>query len=205
MSGLWLFLDGLVIGFVMAAPVGPIGLLCILRTLRYGQVMGLASGLGAATADLVYGMVAAFGLAFVTDTLVARQVWLRFVGAGFLIYLGLKTLVTKLDHAAGPVTARGLVSAYTSTFLLTLANPLTILAFAAIFTALGLAEAAVSYRASAALVVGVFVGSALWWLTLSEAVSLLRGRFDQRALEWVHRISGIAILAFAVLVLARNW
>jgi threonine/homoserine/homoserine lactone efflux protein len=205
MSGLRLFLEGLVIGFAIAAPVGPIGLLCIQRTLAHGRLMGLASGLGAATADMVYGCVAAFGLAFVTDALLPRQVWLRFVGAGFLVYLGLRTIVMKPADVAAPLTTRGLAGAYLSTFVLTLANPLTILSFAGIFTALGLSDAAASYRASAALVVGVFVGSALWWLALSGGVSLVRGRFDQRTLQWVNRVSGVAILAFAVLVVARNW
>ncbi|HEX7127465.1 MAG TPA: LysE family transporter [Thermodesulfobacteriota bacterium] len=198
-------LRGLVIGFAIAAPVGPIGLLCIQRTLAQGRLVGLATGLGAAAADALYGFVAAFGLTAVMDLLLARQGWLRLAGAAFLAYLGARMMLAEPPTLAPvPVSRRGLVSAWASTFLLTLANPLTILAFVGIFAALGLADAEVTYVESAVLVVGVFAGSALWWLTLSGAVSLLHGKLDRRWLVGVNRISGLVILGFAAFVLART-
>ncbi len=198
-------LRGLVIGLAIAAPVGPIGLLCIQRTLAQGRLLGLATGLGAATADALYGCVAAFGLAVVTDLLLAHQGWLRFGGAAFLAFLGMRMMLAEPPSLiVVPVSRRGLVGAWASTFLLTLANPLTILAFVGIFAGLGLADAEVTYLESAALVIGVFTGSALWWLTLSGGVSLLHGKLDRRWLVGVNRVSGLVILGFAALVLART-
>lgn len=199
------FLRGLVIGFAIAAPVGPIGLLCIQRTLAQGRLVGLATGLGAATADSLYGLVAAFGLTALTDLLLAHQVWLRFAGAAFLVYLGIKMITAKAPALTViPVSRRGLVGAWASTFVLTLANPLTILAFLGIFAGLGLADSEVTYVESATLVLGVFLGSALWWLTLSGGVGLLHGKVEGRHLVWVNRASGLVILLFAVVLLAQR-
>lgn len=198
-------LRGMVIGFAIAAPVGPIGLLCIQRTLQHGRLVGLATGLGAAAADTLYGFIAAFGLTFLTDTLLAHQNWLRYGGAAFLIYLGLRLLAARPPALTViPISRRGLLGAWGSTFLLTLANPLTILAFVGIFAGLGLADAEVTYVESATLVAGVFLGSALWWLTLSGGVGLLHGKVDRRHLGWVNRMSGFVILGFAVVLVARK-
>jgi threonine/homoserine/homoserine lactone efflux protein len=159
-----LFFRGLVIGFSIAAPVGPIGVLCIRRTLADGQVSGLVSGLGAATADAFYGCVAGFGLTFISSLLIDQQMWLRLFGGLFLLYLGIKTLLSKPAEKEANIKQSGLFSSYLSTFLLTITNPLTILSFAAIFAGLGLATATGSYSAALILVLGVFLGSAAWWL-----------------------------------------
>lgn len=197
-----LFLKGLLIGFSIAAPVGPIGVLCIRRTLAEGRMMGLVSGLGAATADAAYGCIAGFGLTFISTFLVNQQVWLRLLGGVFLLYLGIRTFLTKpsLD-IGGARSSRGLLSAYASTFILTITNPLTILSFAVVFAGLGLGGAGSDYLAAALLVLGVFAGSAAWWLLLSGGVSFLRSRFTFTGLWWVNRISGILILAFGVAAL----
>ena len=129
------FVRGLIIGFSIAAPVGPIGVLCIRRTLADGRAAGLISGLGAATADAFYGCVAGFGLSFVSTFLVAQQTWLRLIGGAFLIYLGIKTFLTQPASEAAAASGRGLAGAYVSTFALTLTNPVTILAF--VFGGLG--------------------------------------------------------------------
>jgi threonine/homoserine/homoserine lactone efflux protein len=192
---------GLVIGFSIAAPVGPIGVLCIRRTLTEGRASGLVSGLGAATADAVYGSIAGFGLTLISGFLVDQQTWLRLIGGAFLCYLGIRTLLATPAEGAAPVKGNGLVSAYASTLFLTLTNPLTILSFAAIFAGLGLASTSGNYIAAATLVLGVFLGSAAWWLLLSGGVSLLRSRFDARAMRWVNRISGGIITIFGVLAL----
>ena len=192
---------GIVIGFSIAAPVGPIGVLCIRRTLAEGRLSGLVSGLGAATADAIYGCIAGFGLTFISNIFVQQQVWFRLIGGAFLCYLGLKTLLTKPREQAAPAEGKGLVGAYASTFLLTLTNPLTILSFAAVFAGLGVADASRSYVSASVLVLGVFTGSALWWLVLSGSVGLFRTRFNPRGLHWVNRISGLIITGFGLFAL----
>jgi len=192
---------GLVIGFSIAAPVGPIGVLCIRRTLTEGRASGLVSGLGAATADAVYGSIAGFGLTLISGFLVDQQTWLRLIGGAFLCSLGIRTLLATPAEGAVAIKGNGLVGAYASTLFLTLTNPLTILSFAAIFAGLGLASTSGNYISAATLVLGVFVGSAAWWLLLSGGVSLLRSRFDARAMRWVNRISGGIITIFGALAL----
>ena len=194
-------LRGILIGFSIAAPVGPIGVLCIRRTLAEGRATGFVSGLGAATADAIYGCIAGFGLTLVTRFLMDQQVWLRLFGGAFLCYLGVKTVLSRPAKQAASAKGSGLAGAYGSTFLLTLTNPMTILSFAAVFAGLGLASAGGSYASAGILVLGVFTGSALWWLMLSGGVSLLRSKFDARRLEWVNRISGVIITGFGVVAL----
>jgi threonine/homoserine/homoserine lactone efflux protein len=197
-----LLLRGLAIGFSIAAPVGPIGVLCIRRTLAQGRVHGLVSGLGAATADAVYGLVAGFGLTFVSDALVGQQFWLRLGGGLFLCYLGVRTFLAAPAEEAESARAVGLVGSYASTLVLTLTNPVTILSFAAVFAGLGLAGAGEEYGAALTLVLGVFGGSALWWLLLSAVAGWLRTRLTPRALRWVNRISGIVITGFGLVALS---
>jgi threonine/homoserine/homoserine lactone efflux protein len=199
-----LFLEGIVIGFAIAAPVGPIGVLCIRRTLADGRVSGLVSGLGAATADALYGAVAALGLTFVAEFLMGGQAWLRLVGGAFLVVLGVRTFLARPAGRAAPEARRsGLPGAYASTFFLTLTNPTTILSFAAIFAGLGAAGNANGDALSAMLLVlGVFLGSAAWWVVLSGATSLFRTRLSVRGLRWVNRISGTVIAAFGVLAVS---
>lgn len=196
-----LFLRGLVIGFSIAAPVGPIGVLCIRRTLAEGQLYGLVSGLGAATADALYGCVAAFGLTFISSFLIGHKLWLGLIGGLFLLYLGVKTLLSKPAEDAARAEGKGLLGAYISIFLLTLTNPMTILSFVAIFAALGLGSATGSYASALILVLGVFCGSALWWLLLSGGVGLFRNKFNARGLLWVNRISGVVITLFGIIAL----
>lgn len=195
------FIRGLAIGFSIAAPVGPIGVLCIRRTLAEGRALGFCSGLGAATADAIYGSIAGFGLTLVSSFLVGHQVSLRLIGGAFLCYLGVRTFLAEPAQSAGSTRGNGLIGAYASTLFLTLANPLTVLSFAAIFAGLGLATASGNYASAAILVAGVFAGSALWWLLLSGGVSLFRDRFRARGLRWVNRVSGAIITVFGVLAL----
>ena len=199
-----LFLRGLVIGLSIAAPVGPIGVLCIRRTLADGRAVGFASGLGAATADALFGCVAGFGLTFISGVLLEQQLWLRLIGGLFLCYLGVKTLLSRPAEVAATAQGKGLLGAYTSTLFgaytstlfLTATNPLTIFAFAAIYAGLGAATG--DYGAALTLVAGVFTGSALWWLLLSGGVSLFRAKFNARSLLWVNRISGVVIVGFGI-------
>jgi threonine/homoserine/homoserine lactone efflux protein len=198
----YLLLKGLIIGFSIAAPVGPIGVLCIRRTLAYGQLTGLLSGLGAATADAMYGCVAGFGLTFISSFLLHQQNWLALVGGIFLCYLGLKTMLAKPAQEAATPGAWGPLGVYLSTLFLTLTNPATILSFAVIFGGLGLGYSQGSYLAAGLLVLGVFAGSALWWLILSSGVSLFRSRINLAQLQWVNWGAGIIITGFGVVIIA---
>lgn len=192
------FLRGVIIGFAIAAPVGPIGVLCIRRTLAEGPASGLVSGLGAASADAIYGWIAAFGLTVVSTLLVDYQDWLRLGGGGFLLYLGLHTFFARPTPQVVSATGTGLIGAYTSTFFLTLTNPMTILSFGAIFAGLGLASATARYDTAVVLVLGVFVGSALWWLLLSGGFNLVRTKITLAQLAWVNRASGVIIAGFGL-------
>ena len=196
-----LLVSGIVIGFSIAAPVGPIGILCIRRTLADGRLHGLISGLGAATADAVYGCIAAFGLAFISDLLVQQQFWLHVVGGAFLCFLGIRTMLAKPSEKPSNGKKMGLAGAYGSTFLLTLTNPVTILSFAAVFASLGLGSITGDYGSAALLVLSVFAGSASWWLILSGSVSLLRTKVTPRVLLWINRVSGGIILGFGLVAL----
>jgi threonine/homoserine/homoserine lactone efflux protein len=197
-------LKGLAIGFSIAAPVGPVGLLCIRRSLAEGRQVGLATGLGAATADAGYGCVAGFGLTAVSSFLVGQKLWLGLIGGLFLCYLGVRTFRSCPATAPAPVRGTGLLSAYFSTFLLTLTNPMTILSFAAVFTGFGLGTSS-DYGAAGALVAGVFIGSALWWLLLSSGAALFRSQVNFTWMQAVNRVSGLIIFGFGLYSLSAAW
>ncbi|QCO01646.1 LysE family translocator [Azospirillum argentinense] len=197
-------LKGLIIGFSIAAPVGPIGLLCIRRTLADGPAHGFVSGLGAASADAVYGAIAGFGVVLVTDALLGAQVALKLVGGLMLLWLGWSTLRARpAERAADARGGGGLAGAYASTFALTLANPATILSFAAVFSGLGVSAGDGSSTGVAALLVaGVFTGSAMWWLGLSASVGAFRRRVTPAAMLWINRVSGAVLGMFGIAALA---
>ena len=192
------FLKGIIIGFSIAAPVGPIGVLCIKRTLNEGRVYGLVSGLGAATADAIYGSIGGFGLTFISNFLIDQQDWIRIIGGIFLCYLGVKTFLTKPASQVSISNGYGRAKAYASAFLLTITNPITILSFAAIFAGLGLGSLNKNYISAAMLIAGVFTGSALWWFVLSTGISVFRGKFDQRRLQWTNRASAVILVSFGI-------
>jgi threonine/homoserine/homoserine lactone efflux protein len=193
---LGLFLRGLIIGFSIAAPVGPIGILCIRRTLSEGRASGFLSGLGAATADALYGCVAGFGLTMISTFLVDQRFWIQLVGGVFLLALGIKTLRSTPAEREAAASGVGLTASYLSTLFLTLTNPMTILSFAGIFAALGVADTAGDLSAAARLVLGVFIGSAAWWLLLSGGVGFLREKLSAGVLSWTNRLSGVILLVF---------
>jgi len=195
------FLRGLLIGFSIAAPVGPIGVLCIRRTLSEGRLAGFLSGIGAASADMLYGAIAAFGLTAIQELLIGQSDWLRIVGGIFLLYLGVKTFFAKPLEKAAASARSGLFGAYLTTFFLTITNPLTILSFIAIFAGLQLGETGGNYTSAIFMVLGVFLGSAIWWLTLSTGVSLLRNKFTPAWLTWINRLAGAIIFIFGILAL----
>jgi threonine/homoserine/homoserine lactone efflux protein len=195
------FLKGCAIGVSIAAPVGPIGVLCIRRSLAEGARVGFFIGLGAAAADGLYGAVAAFGLTIVSRFLRDHQSALRIIGGIFLLYLGIKTFLAKpADSPPSPATH---VGAFTSTFFLTLTNPMTIFSFMMIFTGFGVSDANAYFTHAARMTAGVFVGSAAWWLFLSNGVAIFRTRITPYSMQQVNRISGAIILAFGITILLK--
>ncbi|MBV8203316.1 MAG: LysE family transporter, partial [Acidobacteria bacterium] len=182
------------LGFSIAAPVGPIGLLCIRRTLAEGKASGFVSGLSAATADAFYGFVAAFGLTAISAFLLHYLLPLRLIGGLFLFYLAVKIFFSKAtEKAANAKIDVPLWKSYSSTVFLTLTNPTTILSFMAVFAGLGIVGSDQNYLTAGSMVLGVFLGSALWWLILSSGVGWFKNKFDARRLIWVNRISGVLI------------
>lgn len=193
-------LRGLGIGFAIAVGVGPITLLTIRRTLDHGRVYGLASGMGVAAADATYGGIAAFGLAALATVLVGARVALGLIGGAFLIYLGWRAFTATPREAAEAADRPGLLGAAVSIYGLTMTNPMTILSFAAVFAGLGIvADGGLN---AALITLGVFCGSALWWLLLTAAVAALRSRVTVRVLTWINRATGVLLLAFGVAAIA---
>jgi threonine/homoserine/homoserine lactone efflux protein len=196
-----LFLKGLAFGFILAATVGPMWVLCFRRTIEQGALAGFVSGMGIAVADALYGAVAAFGLTAISSRLLGQSLWIGMIGAAFLLYLGIKTLFAHPSIEQTGVTPTGLLKCFLSTLGLTLANPPTILAFAAIFAGLGLVSR--DFGAAALVVLGVFLGSASWWVILAAGAGWLRERAGPRLFRAINIVSGVTILGFATWQMAQ--
>jgi threonine/homoserine/homoserine lactone efflux protein len=193
------FFKGLLIGAAVSAPVGPIGLLCINRSLTEGRLRGFVSGLGAATADMVFCIIAGFGFTFVSRFLDERALWISLVGACGLVFLGLKIFFSRPVERSCAAMAGDLVHIYVSTFVLTLINPVTILFFVALFTSLGVTLTRMDYPSLVLLITGVLVGAVLWWFLLTGCVSLLHRKLTQKTIRWVNRISGTIVMVLGLL------
>lgn len=194
------FLKGIAIGFVMAIPIGPIGIMCIRKTLTEGRISGLIIGLGAATADLFYGCVAVFGLTIISDTLNSQRIWIRIVGSALLLFLGIKTFRAKPKDPKLKISGSGRLRSYFTVVVLTLTNPLTIFAFIAVFAAFGLGDG-LSFFSAVVLVAGVFIGSCLWFFLLTSGTILFRKKLDLVGLKWVNKIAGILIIISGFIVM----
>jgi threonine/homoserine/homoserine lactone efflux protein len=202
-------LKGIVVGAVIAVPVGPVGILCLRRTIFEGRLAGLVSGLGAATADALYGVVAAFGLTFVANWLLGYEDWLRAAGGLYLLYAGGSALLAKPeDKTTEKSDPETLARDFLSTFVLTVTNPVTILVFLGIFAALGLRGAQATLLRAATLVLGVWIGSLMWWLGLSLGIGMFRRSIEPRHLSWISRSSGAILFltgaALLVTVLIKH-
>lgn len=193
-----LFFKAMLIGLSIAAPVGPIGLLCIQRTLAQGMRTGFVSGLGAACADAVYGAIGAFGMVAVTDYFVSLSTPLAIGGALFLGWMGVKLLLAKNETGqAASVGVQKAGNAFISVFVLTLANPMTIISFVAVFASIA-GPRVMGHAAAGLMVVGVFLGSAIWWLMLSAGVALLSKQVGTGLLGFINRVGGLLLLGFAL-------
>jgi threonine/homoserine/homoserine lactone efflux protein len=202
-----LLLQGILMGLVVAVPVGPLGLLCINRALALGPTYGLFSGLGVATADALAAAIAALGITLISGVLSEYQLVLRLIGGLFLCYLGYTIYMTEPVTQARIKDINGLLGAYATTFFLTFSNPVTILSFVAIYAGWHVPSLDGQYVAAATLTSGVFIGSAMWWVALFLGLETFHEKFNLRFLFWVHRVSGtiIAVLGVAVLVSLSPW
>lgn len=198
------FLKIIGIGFSIAAAVGPISLLCVQRTLQHGRGIGLASGLGVASADAIYGLIGGLGLTVITNFLVGHQLLLRLIGGVVLVYLGVKSSLAKGEVQAAKERPHGVVSYFRATssiFLLTLSNPMTIISFLAIYSGIGVLGVNHDWINAVAFSLAIFIGSSLWWLVLVSGISQLRDRFEVSLLFQLSRISGAVIVGFGMIIL----
>lgn len=199
-----IFLKGLIAGLFIAAPVGPVAVLCVKRAMYYGAAGGLAAGLGAAVADALFGAIAGFGVAAVADWLLEHEDAIRFVGGIILIVLGISLLLSKHQTREQTVSRMGLFGTFFTTFTLTVTNPITILSFLTVFASLGLASAQLDYTLAGILVAGVFIGSAVWWVAISAIVVLARGRIGFEWMPVIKRWSGVLIIGFGLYAIVTS-
>lgn len=206
MQSLWgYFLWGGLIGLVVAVPVGPVNLLCLQQTLKSGVIVGLLSGLGAAVGDSLFGFVAAFGVTIVADFLMAHLHLFQTLGGFLLLFLAFRTWREhphlEVKGGAAVQSLKGFISA----FLLTITNPVTILGFVAIFAGLGLGRIGENLQEASFLVAGIFAGSGLWWVIMTNGARFLKGRLNDHHLLVINRASAILVGMFGVLAIGRNW
>jgi len=194
------FIRGLAIGFALAAPVGPVGILCIRRALADGRYAAFIAGVGAAFADTFYGAVAGLGITVVSGFLLEHAFALRLVGGTFLLLLGGRTWSTPPTLAPEPGKGPGLVKDFVSTFLITLSNPGTILASMGVFAAVGAIDNGKPAEAGL-LIFGVFSGSTLWWLVLSAMAGAVRSKLTEDWMRKLNHISGTALMLFGAGIL----
>jgi threonine/homoserine/homoserine lactone efflux protein len=201
-----ILVKGLVVGFLLAAPIGPIALLCVQRTLTMSRLAGFLSGLGAATADAVYGCIAALGLTLISKLLTEHRNWLQVVGGAFLCIVGVRTFFAKVVERKAAPRWPGLVGAFFSALFLTLTNPMTFVAFAAIFASVGLSSVRDNRVDIGALVAGVFLGSALWWTILIGSAHAFRSKMTMERLGKLNRVAGVIVFGVGLtyLILPRR-
>ena len=204
LSLLQFFWDGLVVGFLASVPLGPIGVLCIQRTLNKGRMSGFVSGIGAASSDFIYAIIAGYSVSFVTKFIEEQLFLIKILGAVILLVLGLKIYLTNpvVQMRKQRKRSAGLVQDYVSTFLLTITNPLAIFLFIAAFSIVGGER---NFLTQSGLMCGVFIGASLWWLTLTSLVGLFRKKLSLRRLYWINKIAGsviiiLVLVSFAVMM-----
>ncbi len=203
LADLWLLLKGAVIGFAVAAPVGPIGMLCIRTTLERGRVAGFAAGVGAAVADAIYGAIGVLGVTAISGIIEAQRVWLELGGGIFVILFGIHLGLSRPNYQNNDEIPVSLFADFLKTLVLTLANPSTILTFMAIFAGVPAAAGAAELEAVPMIVLGVLLGSGAWWLTLTQGVGFIRHRISEQALKWMNWTAGILLVAFGIYTLGH--
>lgn len=194
------FFKGVTAGFLIAAPVGPVGVMCVRRTIARGLIAGYATGLGAALADTLYGVIAAFGITFIATFLLDNEFWFRLIGGAVLCVLAVRTFLTSPVRNE-VASSENLLVDFATAFVVTGTNPITLVAFGVVFTAIGIIAAGETLEWTRALIAGVFVGSALWWTFLTGVAGVFRGSVSHGGLRWINLVSGAVILVAGVVVL----
>ncbi|OIP80709.1 hypothetical protein AUK45_03205 [Candidatus Peregrinibacteria bacterium CG2_30_44_17] len=197
MTSLFL-IKGFIVGFSVAAPVGPIGLLCISRTIEKGRMAGFVTGMGAATADTIYGFIAGFGLTLITGLLTSYSSLIQLIGGGFMLYLGIKTMATKTVIKKSDAIEGSLFRSYLEALLITVTSPMTIAIFTAVFASVGLSTTGGDYIDSSVLVIGVLLGSSTWWLLLSSVTAIFKSRIREKHLRLIDKGAGLLICGFGL-------
>lgn len=187
---------GMIIGFGAAVFIGPVGVLCIDRTLKYGKRAGLVSGLGAALADGIYGILAVCSVTFVTGFLIPYQNTIRGLGSLILIGFGIKIFLEKISKKKGDVSKKDILEDFISTFFLTFTNPITIVTFISLLAVFGLKDVSKNPAEASAIILGIFTGSILWWILVCEITC----RFRPKNLQKVNKIAGILIAGFGAIM-----
>lgn len=198
-----LLLRGMLVGLAVAAPVGPIGILCVQRSLSQGRMCGFVSGLGAATADACYGIVAALGLTVISSVLLDGKMVLQILGGMFLCFMGIKTFTSKPAEKSAAAGREVRWGAFFSTFFLTVTNPMTILFFVSILPGIS-GNDIEGHSAKMLFVLGVWLGSALWWFILCFSAGTIRKHLREASYVWVNRISGAVVIFFGVQIAFVN-
>jgi len=198
-----IFLSGLILGISVAVPIGPVGLLCIDRTIKKHFWSGFFSGIGAASADALYGLVAAFGITFISNLLISEEFYFRLVGGILLIAIGIRSFRLKPKQiSVYEPTKKHLIKDFLSAFVLTITNPGTVLFFMAVFTGFGLTGTTGEFVSAITLVSGIFIGSVTWWLVLSSSAFILKPRINDKFLTGLNHLSSTAIIIFGLVILA---
>lgn len=188
---------GLAVGLIIAAPIGPVNVLCIQRTIEKGWKSGILSGLGAALVDTGYGAIAGFSISLVIQFLIREELWIRLIGGVLLMGIGVAYYCKPPRSLKAVKDDSSANSDFASTVLLTATNPTTVLSFLAVLATLGLGRQRPIWQTSL-LVAGIFCGSMMWWTILVGGVSLLRDKITDRTMRWMNRIAGIAIGGFGL-------
>ncbi|WP_321317267.1 LysE family transporter [Labilibaculum sp.] len=193
---------GIVVGLMVSIPLGPIGVLIIQKTIQKGRLAGFISGLGAAVADMFYATVAAFGLGMVLSFIKTQEFYLQLIGSIFLVYVGLRIFFTnpiKQIRGAKKTGKKGMLGDFVSIFFLTASNPIAVFVFVAVFAGASIFGSNPTLRIELFLILGVLLGGALWWYTLSTIINIFRKKFRLKQLFWINKISGIIIAALGFL------
>jgi threonine/homoserine/homoserine lactone efflux protein len=197
-----LFIKGILIGFAIAAPVGPVGILCIRRTLSHQKMLASLTGLGSAFADAFYATVTAFSLAGIAAFIIRYDFCLKFFGGVIVAFIGFSIIMNPSPKKSQTIEGgNSPFHAFSSAFVLTISNPITLIVFAAAFTAVGISPIYQSFSQASSLVAGVFVGASCWWLTLITISSLMQHKLSDPQLLWINRFSGVILLGFAAYIL----
>ncbi len=196
------FINALIVGLLVSIPLGPIGVLCIQKTITKGWSAGFAAGLGAAVSDVLYAIIAAFSLTFIITFLKANHIIFELIGASILILLGVKIFYTNPAKQLRKTKQKGnnLFSDFISTFFLTISNPLAIVLIMALLASFELVKEEISFQHNIILIIGVFLGATSWWATLTWLVNLFRKRISLRRLWWINKITGAGIVIFSIVI-----